>query len=645
MKLQAESGFRTFFFFSVVFQFVWLPMQLNAGCMVEQTDAEAFEQNQVVAEVEVLSVQPFQSDSGKIDTRLRLRPLEFFKGDLPESIEIVAAGGTLGDRTDYGSDSMPLEAGKSYVLMLNQDAHGNWSAAPSYAFRVAANPKELTKFFRNQARGERPDATSPQEEVAVRGTGFDRGTSMIPGSVVTVTGYSEGSNGHPARFTTGDADEPIPYLIDIDPTKLPRGMDQAAAIEAVEEAFDAWAESSSLRFRFDGLQSFGQGASAVAVSDRRLRIQLHDNFDEINNAGTLGIGGGSFTTSSSEFFGGIIGGQGFQQRTRGFVVLESEPLITEVAKFKRVLTHEIGHALGLAHSSNNPSEPDPILRAATMYFQTPSGTSGATIQAYDVDRIQFGYPETGTPPFSTDRIIRAITTPPSSGSLPTAALGVNSIQLRAFSRQGGTLTPRILSSTSSGGTFSLSGSVLSYTPSGFFEAYLDSDPQEADNLIEAGVSFDSATIEFSDVSGARSFVRCRVISFEPDRTPADGLPDAWMNRHFGSNAVGALGSGRHPEDDPDKDGLINRVEFYLNTNPNSASSGPVNLVYNHSTRELVYTPVRFAPYFIESSRTLDNGSFVLRKVATQFQANEELKADFNSTVAPDREFYRAVTGP
>lgn len=466
-------------------------------------------------------------------------------------------------------------------------------------------------------------------------TGSLAETSGLPGSRDTVTGYSE-TAGQPTRFTTADGGEPIGYLVDIDPAKLPTGMDQAGALAAVAEALDVWAAASSLRFRFDGLESFGMAASDVNVSDRRIRIQLHDNFDEVNGAGVLGIGGGTFRAASATFSGGIIGAQGFQERTSGFAVMESvtnAAILLDAARFKRVLTHEIGHALGLAHSSSDPNEPEPLLKNATMYFQ--ANTGGVMINTYDEDRIRFGYPTENTPPFAVDRVLSVVTTDPAFGSFPSGVAGVNRFRLRAHDRQGGTLTPILVSTTGSSGTFSLDGMDLVFTPAGFFGTQRLTDAQ-----IAAGTNFGSAVIQFSDGVNTSRSVRCNVIGLFPDRTPSDGLPDDWMMANFSTTAVGALGSGRHPDDDPDKDGLSNRLEFHLGTNPNDPSSGPVKPVYDPVTRSLAFAPVRFAAYWIESSETLENNSWGRRRVASMYQAGQEIIADFGGDPLPAREFFR-----
>ncbi len=487
---------------------------VEAATFLPLTPEQRIEVADAICRGTVVQVQCYRQRF--IYTRTLVRVDEALKGNLPSVVELVHRGGVVDGEGEQEGCSPQLLVGNQRLFFLARRADGSFDAMPG-------------------------------------------GVSVTTSSV---TGMLTDGAGIASRFLGCDRGEPIPYLVDAE--ALPAWITLTQATNAVRVAVQTWEAVTSLKFVFDGLQNFGQSARNVITNDGRIRIQLHDLYGEITNATTLSVGGRGFSFDSGLFPGGGLGGRvgpnEFHRTTRGFVVIKhTATAFQTLSTLEEVLCHEIGHTLSLAHSSEDPDEPDPLLAQAIMYFRIHADNRGATLGSYDPPIVQQAHPPGNTPPYGYDRVIYGVTY-----SSPITHPEVNQVEMKGYDLQGATLS-RTLTNADGSGSWSALGDTVTFTPSGLTSGP-PLDPADSGYYTRVYARFDDGT-------NGSPFVVTRVIALLPDTKPTgapDGVPDGWMTDHFASTTPVPGVSGA--DDDPDGDGASNVREFQSDSDPNDASS-------------------------------------------------------------------------
>jgi hypothetical protein len=513
---------------------------------------------EAVAVGQVVSLKPYRDEAGMIWTRAAIRIDERFKGKLPEALELKLPGGRIDHDEEVNGYSPALRIGESRLFFFERGRSGRLSLVAGSAGALAlagADPGLLPRTRAAARQGGR--AAADLSDFAT-----DASNSTAPSDVQTLTDDGVAglllSNGFPGRYLAPDRGEPIPYLVDAE--TLPTGITLALALQAVENAFAAWSEVTLLKFRFEGLQNFGTHAPAAesSANDGRIRVQLHDLHAFLGSSSILGFAGSHRQSSPSlpnGGWGGRVKNLEFNRSVRGYVVLNhNSALMSNLSVFEQTLCHEIGHVLGIAHSSENSSETDPFLLASIMFYQIRDNTRGAVLGDWEIPVLCKAHPHDNTPPFAYSRSLYSV-----NSQLPLANPEVNWVRV-AFDLQNDPLTHETLAESVFNGSFAVVNGVARFTPT------------KADNT-PSDANYSTLSIRVGDGVNLSPPASVTVRRYQADNHPAgapDGLPDSWMILHFGSAVPLAGVSG--PHDDPDGDGQTNLQEFAAGTNPLNANS-------------------------------------------------------------------------
>jgi hypothetical protein len=523
----------------------------------------------------VVRVESYWSATdGLIYTRTALRVDEAFKGRFPPVVNVVHRGGEVGGIGFRDDLSPQFKVGEERLLFVLRQCDSTLSAVQGSSSAIKLHRGNSGPFVQSnldlldEVRAKTNFGKMPGADVS------DQAANISPdGTISAPSGDTSGSStnglladsyGVPSRSSTPDRGEVISYLVDA--TYLPSGITLSQALGAVSNALSAWAAVSSLRFTFAGTQNFGTASPNIGTNDGVFRIQLHDYYNFITSPSILGEGGSWFTvgllTNADWGPGGNVAGMEFNASLCGYVVLKhTNTALQSLSTLSEVLCHEIGHVIGLAHSSENPAETNPTLKQAIMYYQVHADGRGASLSNWDISTVQEVNPQINTPPYSYPRVMDITTSPYGA---PNVA-GINEVELRGYDLQSTNLTFLVTNATANAGNFSLSGNLLEFAPSGY----------SSGSRIDPSSSsyYDIIYARFSDGTNASPYITIRTISLNPDSDypSSDGIPDAWMTTYFGHTDPRSSDKSR-ATDDADGDGLNNLQEYIAGMNPTNSSS-------------------------------------------------------------------------
>jgi hypothetical protein len=412
-RVVSHSKARLLILFTILIAVIAYLADAHATIIVPTEDAQLIRQARTIVQGQITKIEShWYAAKTQIYTHVGVRVEEVLKGELPEvEVTVKQLGGSVGGLRSWVFGSPEFVVGERVLLFLTANPDGTLRVLGLYQGKFSIvldsqtgehfiyrglNPegvRSLTRSARNEqsasplvemrplGRFKAEIASRVAQEQASARSGSLPVPTLAAGDIVE-SHERFTFLGSPSRWFEPDSANTVPMFIN------PQGEPNAPSggFEQIRSAYQAWSTVVGTTFRFHdagftSAQGFAfDGINAVSFGDPLGQIDPPQAC-----SGTLAIGGYFRSTSETA----TVNGQTFFRILEGDLVFadgwQGCGFYEEFSNLAEVATHELGHVLGLGHSS------DPN---ATMFAFAHFDGRSAALQSDEIAGINFIYPKT-----------------------------------------------------------------------------------------------------------------------------------------------------------------------------------------------------------------------------------------------------------